>query len=453
MCKTTPLLPGLSPVSGKTVEAAFDGGSLTSDAGVLVLREVERRLNVGGRLAACIADDRQPGRVRHSLADVIRFRMLMIACGYEDAIDADSLRSDPGFKMALGRLPSAADLCSQSTISRLENRPEVRTLLRMAGAMVDLYCASFAQVPRRIVLDLDDTFDAAHGGQQLRLFNAHFDNHGFQPILVFDGEGRIVAAVLRPARRPSGREIAGHLRRLIRRLRANWPRVEILIRADSHYAAPEVIDLCRSAGVDFILGLSTNPALRARVASLEASTVARQSGSGKPGSGKPGSGKIRRFAEFFDAARSWRRVERIVARVEAGPQGVDTRFIVTSLETGRGKRLYEHLYCRRGEAENHIKAFKRHLAADRTSCHRAAANQMRLMLHAGAYWLMWTLRAAAPRRSAWRTVQFDTLRLRLLKIAARIVEMKTKIKLHLPTACPVQPALALILTRTTRLVI
>ena len=403
---------------------------------------LQRRLGVADRLAACIEDNRQPGRVRHSLADLIRFRLLMIACGYEDAIDADSLRGDPAFKMALGRLPSAADLCSQSTISRLENRPDVRTLLRMAGAMVDLYCASFRQVPRRIVLDLDDTFDAAHGGQQLRLFNAHFDDHGFQPIVVFDGEGRIVAAVLRPARRPSGREIAGYLRRLVRALRAHWPRVEILIRADSHYAAPEVIDFCRLAGVDFILGLNTNPALRAHVADLEASTAARQSGGGK----------VRRFAEFFDAARSWRRVERIVARVEAGPQGVDTRFIVTSLEAGRGKWLYEHLYCRRGEAENHIKAFKRHLAADRTSCHRATANQMRLMLHAGAYWLMWGLRAATPRRSAWRTAQFDTLRLRLLKIAARVVEMKTRIKVHLPTACPVQPVLALILTRTTRLV-
>lgn len=442
MRETTPLLPGLSVVSGKIVDAAFDGGKLSSDAGVLVLREVERRLGVADRLAACIEDNRQPGRVRHSLADLIRFRLLMIACGYEDAIDADSLRGDPAFKMALGRLPSAADLCSQSTISRLENRPDVRTLLRMAGAMVDLYCASFRQVPRRIVLDLDDTFDAAHGGQQLRLFNAHFDDHGFQPIVVFDGEGRIVAAVLRPARRPSGREIAGYLRRLVRALRAHWPRVEILIRADSHYAAPEVIDFCRLAGVDFILGLNTNPALRAHVADLEASTAARQSGGGK----------VRRFAEFFDAARSWRRVERIVARVEAGPQGVDTRFIVTSLEAGRGKRLYEHLYCRRGEAENHIKAFKRHLAADRTSCHRATANQMRLMLHAGAYWLMWGLRAATPRRSAWRTAQFDTLRLRLLKIAARVVEMKTRIKVHLPTACPVQPVLALILTRTTRLV-
>lgn len=442
MRETTPLLPGLSPVSGKAVEACFDGGSLSSDAGVLALREIGGKLKVAERLAACIADTRQPERVRHSLADIIRFRLLMIACGYEDGIDADSLRGDPAFKMALGRLPSAADLCSQSTISRLENRPDARALMRMGRAMVDLYCASFRQVPRRIVLDIDDTFDAAHGQQQLGLFNAHYDGHGFQPIVVFDGDGRFVAAVLRPARRPAGREIAGHLRRLIRAIRTNWPRVEILVRADSHYAAPEVIDLCRAASVDFLLGLSTNPALRAHVATLEASTAAR----------RKGSEKVRRFTEFHDAARSWSRVERIIARVEAGPRGVDTRFIVTSLTGGRGKHLYERLYCRRGDAENHIKAWKRHLAADRTSCTRATANQMRLMLHAGAYWLMWGLRSLMPRRSPWRTAQFDTLRLRLLKIAARVVELKTKLRIHLPTACPVQPVLALVLTRTARLV-
>lgn len=160
----TPLLPGLSPVSGKCAEACFDGGSLSSDAGVLALREIDGRLKVAERLAGCIADTRQPERVRHSLADIIRFRLLMIACGYEDGIDADSLRSDPAFKMALGRLPSAVDLCSQSTISRLENRPDARALLRMGQAMVDLYCASFRQVPQRIVLDIDDTFDAAMGG-------------------------------------------------------------------------------------------------------------------------------------------------------------------------------------------------------------------------------------------------------------------------------------------------
>src|SRR5688572_15954296 len=221
-------LPGLSPVAGKAVVAKFDGGLLSSDGGVLALREVEERLSVADRFAACIEDPRAPDQITHTLADIIRFRLLMIGAGYEDGNDASDLRRDPLFKMALDLAPSDRELCSQPTISRLENQPDVRALLRMGGAMVDLYCASFRQVPRRIVLDIDDTFDAVHGEQQLRLSNAHYDDYGFQPILVFDGEGRILAALLRPARRPNGREIRALLRRLVRRIRANWPRVEIL---------------------------------------------------------------------------------------------------------------------------------------------------------------------------------------------------------------------------------
>ncbi len=440
MVDTTPLLPGLSPVGGKAVAARFDGGALSSDAGLLALREVERRLDVAGRLATCIDDPRDPARTVHSIADIVRFRMLMIAAGYEDGIDANALRADPVFKMALERLPGERDLCSQSTISRLENLPDRRMLLRMGRAMVGLYCASFAQVPKRITLDIDDTFDAVHGGQQLRLFNAHYDDYGFQPIVVFDGAGRFVAAVLRPARRPKGREIAAHLRRLIRAIRGHWPRVEILLRGDGHYCAPEVLSLCRANGVDFILGLPTTSVLRRHVAALEASTTARAAAA-----------TVRRFKEFHDAAASWSRVERIVARVEAGPRGCDTRFVVTSLTSGAGKAIYEKLYCARGQAENHIKAWKTHLAADRTSCTSAAANQLRLFLHAGAYWLMWTLRAALPRRSPWRRAQFDTLRQRLIKIAARVVEMKTRITVHLPSACPAAPIMRLLLERLPRM--
>jgi hypothetical protein len=394
MVETTPLLPGLSPVAGKAVAARFDGGALSSDAGLLALREVEQRLDVAGRFAACIDDPRDPARTVHSIAEILRFRMLMIAAGYEDGIDANTLRADPVFKMALERLPGERDLCSQSTISRLENRPDRRMLLRMGRAMVGLYCASFAQVPQRITLDIDDTFDAVHGGQQLRLFNAHYDEYGFQPIVVFDGAGRFVTAVLRPAKRPRGREIAAHLRRLIRAIRAHWPRVEILLRGDGHYCAPEVLDLCRAKGVDFVFGLPTTSVLRRHVASLEASTTARAAAA-------EGS-SVRRFKAFHDAAASWSRVERIVARVEAGSRGCDTRFVVTSLTKGTGKAIYERLYCARGQAENHIKAWKAHLAADRTSCTNATANQLRLFLHAGAYWLLWTLRAALPRRSPWR---------------------------------------------------
>src|ERR1700712_2102153 len=172
-------LSGLSPVAGRPVKACFDGGTLSSDAGVLVLREVEGRLGVAERLARCLDDRRDPALITHSASDMIRFRMLMIAAGYEDGNDAASLRQDPVFKMAQGIAPSGRHLASQPTISRLENMADVRSLLRMAGAMVDLYCTSFRQVPPGLVLDMDDTFDAVHGGQQLRLFNAHHDEYGF----------------------------------------------------------------------------------------------------------------------------------------------------------------------------------------------------------------------------------------------------------------------------------
>ena len=232
---------------------------------VLVLREVEQRLRVAERLADCMVDPRAPGLITHTLAEIIRFRLLMIAAGYEDGNDANSLRSDPMFKMAHDLSPSDRDLCSQSTISRLENLPDVRALLRMGRAMVDLYCASFRQVPKRIVLDIDDTFDAVHGGQQLRLFNAHYDEYGFQPIVVFDGEGRFITAVLRPAKRPSGKEIRAFLRRLLRAIRANWPQTEILLRGDSHYCCPEVLDFCRANGLDYIFGVAPTSTLRRHI--------------------------------------------------------------------------------------------------------------------------------------------------------------------------------------------
>ena len=258
MVDATPLLPGLSPVRGKALVARFDGGRLSSEGGLLALREIERRLGVADRLAGCLKDPRAPEQVGHRLAEIIRFRMLMIAAGYEDGNDADALRRDPMFKLALDRLPSDDELCSQSTISRLENLPDVRALLRLGRALIEQYCASFRQVPKRIILDIDDTFDRVHGGQQLRLFNAYHDDYGFQPIVVFDGEGRFVTALLRPGKRPSGHEIGAFLRRLVGAIRANWPRVEILLRADSHYAGPEVLDWCRANRVDWVLGLAPN---------------------------------------------------------------------------------------------------------------------------------------------------------------------------------------------------
>src|SRR5215207_9893826 len=420
----TSLLPGLSPAAGKPLIARFDGGQLSSDGGLLALREVEQRLGLAERLATCIDDPRASERVRHGLADI--------------------LRHDPVFKLAVSRLPGEADLCSKSTISRLENLPGPRALLRLGRAMVGLSCGSFRQVPRRIVLDVDDTFDAVHGAQQLRLFNAYYDDYGFQPVVVFDGEGRPVAAMLRPARRPSGAEARGFLRRLVRAIRSHWPRVEILIRADSHYCAPEVLDFCRAEGLAFLLGVAATSTLRRHVEALEQSTAARRAAT-------PGTDKLRRYKEFYDGAGSWSRVERIIARVEASAQGTDTRFVVTNLAGGTARRIHQDLYCRRGQAENHIKAWRRHLAADRTSCSRASANQLRLMLHTGAYWLLWSLRSLMPKRSSWRVAQFDTLRLRLVKLATRVVALKTRLMLHLPSAYPDQAILRLALQRLPRL--
>ena len=293
---------------------------------------------------------------------------MMIGAGYEDGIDANSLRSDPMFKMALDLTPSDRELCSQSTISRLENLPDVRALLRMGRAMVDLYCESFAQVPKRITLDIDDTFDAVHGGQQLSLFNAHYDEYGFQPIVVFDGEGRFITAMLRPAKRPSGKEIKPFLRRLLRA----YPRP---LAANGNLAARRQ-PLLRARGSRLLS--RQRPRLHPRRrADLDVAPACRGSRSPRRRRGsKPrlGDGKLRRFKEFYDGAQSWSRVERIIARVEVGAEGPDTRFVVTNLKKRNARALYEDLYCRRGQAENHIKSFKTHLAADRTSCTKATAN-------------------------------------------------------------------------------
>jgi hypothetical protein len=234
MVDATPLLPGLSAVQGKAIVARFDGGRLSSEGGLLALREIERRLGLADRLASCLKDPRAPEKVVHRLAGIIRFRMLMIAAGYEEGNDADALRGDPMFKLALDRLPSDEELCSQSTISRLENLPDIRALLRLGRALIEQYCGSFRQVPKRIVLDIDDTFDRVHGEQQLRLFNAYHDDYGFQLIVVFDGEGRFVTALLRPGKRPGGREIAAFVRRLVGAIRACGP-------GSRSYCAPTAI--------------------------------------------------------------------------------------------------------------------------------------------------------------------------------------------------------------------
>jgi hypothetical protein len=443
MAENAPFLPGLSPVGGKPVHVTFDGGRLTSDAGVLVLAEVERRLGLAGRIARCLTDPRSPERVRHTLAEMIRFRTLLIAAGYPDADDCDPLRADPAFKMAVGRLPEGGeDLCSQPTMSRLENLPGATALKRMMAAMVELFRDSFEQVPRRIVLDIDDTEDRVHGHQQLSLFHAHYDSRCFLPIHVYEATtGKPVAVILRPGKTPDGTEVMLVLRHVIRRIRARWPKVDILVRGDSHYGRPEAMSRCERNRVGYVLGLAGNKVLLAAVAGIaEAAALDRTEGEAE---------KARHYGEFAYAAKTWGTERRVVARVEASARGTDSRFIVTNLR-GTPRWLYEAVYCARGQAENLTKAHKLHLASDRTSCTKATANQFRLVLHTAAYWLLHTLRSSAPKTSFRRDAQFDTIRLAFIKVAARVTELATRIKVALPSSYPYRDSLALLASRAAR---
>ena len=434
MNETIPFLPGLSPVGGKELCARFDGGRLSSDGGVLLFPEIEKRLGIADHFASCMADRRDPASTTHTYADMIRARMFAIACGYEDCDDLDVLRRDPAFKLACGRLPEEGDdLASQPTLSRLENTPSWRELARMGLSLIDLFRASFKTVPERIVLDIDDTSDAVHGGQQLALFNAHYDDYCFQPIHIFEAAtGKPVLSLLRPGKRPSGEEAAQVLKHVIRRIRHHWPRVEITVRGDGHYGTPEVMGLLEDQGCGYIFGLSTNARLKGIGHPWCEDAAVRRALSGKD--------RVRRFFQVGYRAKSWPRERKVIARVEATSKGSDIRFIVTNLP-GRAKVLYEKIYCARGKMENMIKEHKLYTKSDRTSCHRWEANQFRLFLHTGAYWLLHQLRQAAPRRSLWRKATFETLRRAFLKIAVRIEELKSRVKIALPSAYPYQPAL------------
>jgi hypothetical protein len=275
----------------------------------------------------------------------------------------------------------------------------------------------------------------------LALFNAHYDDYCFQPIHIFDGaSGKPILSLLRPGKRPSGVEAAAILRHVVRRIRGNWPRVEIIVRGDGHYGTPEVLELLEEQGCGYVLGLPTNARLKLIGQPWCEDAATRRALLGRD--------KVRRFFQAGYQAKSWSRQRRIVARVEATAKGSDIRFIVTNLP-GRAMPLYEKLYCARGRMENMIKDHKLYTKSDRTSCHRWEANQFRLFLHTGAYWLLHQLRQAAPRRSRWRTVTFETLRRTFLKIAVRVEELRSRIKIALPSAYPYQPDLISIAGRIT----
>lgn len=443
MTEATPLPFDLPAVARKKLTVDFDGGNQSSDGGLLALRAAEAKVGIIARLACALRDRRDRSRVRHALAEIIGARVFGICCGYEDGIDHDRLRDDPALKMAVGRCPeTGAPLASQSTISRFENAPSKTDAARLAGALVDQFTASVSP-SHRDIFDIDDTFDAAHGGQQLTFWNAHHDERGFAPMHVYHaGSGLPVATILRPARTPAGTEVRTVIKHLTKRIRGAeaWRHANIVWRGDSHYGRVEAMDWCDENGTGYIFGLAGNAALDREIADISAHLRFWHAWSNEP--------KMRCYSSFEYRAGSWKTARRVIARIEVSlqpdptpthPEGtrqeVDVRYVVTSLE-GSPERLYEGVYCQRGQAENLIKLHKAQLASDRTSCHQATANQVRLTLHTAAFWLMHTLRAAIPSGHALAKAEFNTLRLRLLKIAARIVEHGSRIRVRLPSSFP-----------------
>src|SRR3954465_5851083 len=313
-------------VGRKKITAAFDGGRLSSDGGVMLLAQAERRLGIVERLTRLIPDRRDPARVTHAITDMIRARIFAIACGYEDCNDFGPLRADPAFKLACGHLPdSGDDLASQPTLSRLENAPGLRDAIRLSYALVEQWMASYPTPPDGVVLDIDDTCDVVHGHQQLSLFNAHYDERCFLPIHVYDTEtSRPVAVVLRPGKTPGGVEVRAHLRRLVRHIRTRWHKTRITFRGDGHYARPEAMTWCEDNGIDYIFGLSGTKPLARKVDEIADDIRTRRAIENLP--------ILRGYTETRHKAKSWDHERRTVARIEATMLGLDIRFVVTTLD-------------------------------------------------------------------------------------------------------------------------
>jgi DDE family transposase len=431
------LLPfDLPSVGRKKLTIDFAGGNQSSDGGLLLLRAAERKLGVCRRLAEAMPDRRDPERIRHAMFEMVMARASAIACGYEDAIDLDRLRHDPLMKVAVGRCPeSGAALASQSTISRLENAPSKTEAARLSAALLD-HLGTTVKPGKLEVLDIDDTFCAAHGGQQLAFWNAHHDERGFASMHIYHvASGTPVAAILRPARTPKGSEVRTVIRHVTKRLRRHWPKTRIVWRGDSHYGRVEAMDWAEDNDSDYIFGLAGNAALDALVAETAVNLRFHHAMSSKA--------KLRTYASFLYQAGSWGRPRKVVARLECSlqpgeagmRQEIDIRYVVTSLK-GSAQHIYENVYCQRGQMENLIKLHKAQLASDRMSCHSATANQVRLVLHTAAFWLMHGLRAAIPQTNPLAKCEFATIRERLIKIAARVIEHVARIRVQLPTSCP-----------------
>jgi hypothetical protein len=415
-------------LGSRAVVADFRGGRLTTDAGALLLREVAESTGLFRALDAAIPDPRHPVFIVHDQHSLLAQRVTAIALGYEDLNDHQTLRADPVFQVVAGKEPEEElPLASPPTLCRLENRIDRKTLFRIAGVLVDQFIASHTQPPEHLTLDFDATDDRVHGKQEGRFFHGYYDHHCFLPLYVFCGD-ELLTPYLRPSNIDASKHTRAVLKLLVGRLRAAWPDVRITVRGDSGFCRWRLMRWCDSQGIGYVFGLAKNPVLE-RWATDEISRAQRQFlQTGQP---------QRIFGSFAYAASTWDRRRRVIVKGEHNAQGANPRFIVTNLP-GDPQELYEDVYCQRGEMENRIKEQQLDLFADRTSCHRFLANQFRLFLSSAAYVLVQALRRTALAGTELSQAQVGTIRLRLLKVAARVVLSARRVVFHLASSYPYQ---------------
>lgn len=424
-------------VAGKEVVARCDGGDLTSDAGLLLVREADGKLGLTRSLATAITDRRQRSKVEHAVCDMVRERVFAIACGYEDANDLNVLRHDPALKLACERQPrSDPALASQPTLSRWENALSRKDLFRMAMAIAERVVDQLPADTRRVVLDVDATDDPCYGQQEFEFYNGYYDTGCYLPLHLYvtgpDKKQRLLASLLRPGNAGAQVGLFGLLKRAVSLLRLRFPQVQIVLRADAAFGNAGVLAFCEDHGLRYVLALPTNPRLMELSTSVQMWAAIRH---GKYGWHGWTGEECCEFGELFYRADTWPRPRRVVVRVVVKEHEMRPRFVVTNL-AGMPEDVYRY-YRERGDRENRIKELKLDLASGRTSCHRFLANQGRLLLHTAACVLLQTLQQLASGTS-WAQAQVGTLRLGLLKVAARVVETCRRIWLHLPTSYPYQ---------------
>ena len=423
------VLFNLSPVKQKGVELSFTGADISSDGGLLLLKECERQTGVIKSLTSCLRDGRNPSYVRHSFGEMITQRVFQIAAGYEDADDCDSLRGDDIFKLCSGKLPGEGDLASQPTMSRFENTPSRSDLYRMAGAFLGGFMDSYGGEPPVIILDADDTDSTAYGGQQLALYNDYYGDYCYMPLHIYEGlSGKLVTTILKPGRRSKNINVYAILSRVIKKLRSQWPKTVIIIRGDSHFCSRQLMDWCAGMeNVHFLTGLTGNSKLQ-KLAHGTIESAKKMYGQTK----RP----LTLYHSFDYQAAEWGNAQRVIVKVEVSDKGPNIRYIVTDMRQWRTQQLYEKGYCARGAMELRIKEHKTYLQSDRMSCSRFGANQFRLFLHSAAYVLLHTLQAEVLRGTEYAKATFKTIREKIIKVAAYVKEMKTKIKIEFPASCP-----------------